>query len=437
MYVTRNTNNRIQQIIASNLKQDSTHKFSFSEKLVVTQSQTSQLTAPKIENFIGTPVVVWAEKANNLATIKYAVILDSLANKPQIIQDGLPLNTTFLFYSKDKLKENDRYELENALFFTNGKDLYQAVLDSSFQFGTSQKIFTADSLIKQLDFARSITGSSWLVFLSGLSLKTLVKTGQNDPWQGPFLLTRVANDSVRFKITIGDQASSTYNSMTFAWTDHRIFYSSLLSFQGDSVKIEPEYTYDFSANFDRFDFTMNTFVFFECAEVPKNKYFCALQSSNSWYLRPYLDYGPVWAGDFKSPFAIKRLRISGNEQDLFVYVWEVLGPNGSDLYGAFDLIPSGLEHNSSTIPTSLRLFANYPNPFNAQTTIPFYLPEAAKVEVDLLNIRGQKIQRLFYGALKAGRHTLTLNGQNLASGVYFIRLRTEKVQQIRKCVLLK
>jgi len=163
-YVTRDYSSNTQQIIAANLGKDSLKHFTFSKKYVLVQSQTARLSAPKIENFIKTPVAIWAEETNNQSALKYAVFLDSSWSEPLLIVDGLPPNSPFIFYSKDILDDRNTIEMDNSLFFTNGKDLYQAVLDSSFQFKSVQLIFTADSAIKQLDFARQANGTYWLVF---------------------------------------------------------------------------------------------------------------------------------------------------------------------------------------------------------------------------------------------------------------------------------
>ncbi len=431
VYVTRDDSSQMQQIMAANLSKDSLYYFNFNRKYLVTQSQTAYLSSPKIENFMEKPVAIWAEQMDQQLALKYAVFMDSSWNEPQLIQDSLPTNSRFLFYSRDYLNNNVPFEVGNALFFSNGKDLYQVVMDSSFQFGETQKIFTADSVIKQLDFACDQKGTCWLTFLSHHSLMTLFKTGNSQNWQGPFLLTPVPTDTIQFKINY------TYDRMRLAWTDHQVFYSSRFYLKTDSVYVEPLDTIDFRPDFDAFYFTMNTFVYFECAEFPRDTYFSAFKKGDSWYLRKGVG-DPLWGTEqYESPWPVKRICMSGNDQDIYVYVWEVKGPNGTDLYGAYDVIPSALEDVHSLHPNQICLLPNYPNPFNAQTTIPFYLPQPGKVSVDLLNIQGQKIQKLFSGSLLAGQHSIHFDGGKLASGVYFIRLQSGKMQQIRKCILLK
>lgn len=74
------------------------------------------------------------------------------------------------------------------------------------------------------------------------------------------------------------------------------------------------------------------------------------------------------------------------------------------------------------IPDEFGLEANYPNPFNPATTIPFTLPESADVTVEVYNTVGQRIGTLATGEYEAGSHQVDFDGSRLASGVYLIRV---------------
>ncbi len=83
---------------------------------------------------------------------------------------------------------------------------------------------------------------------------------------------------------------------------------------------------------------------------------------------------------------------------------------------------------------------SYPNPFNPTTTISFNLPKNQKVSLDIYNIKGQKVKNIVNDNLLAGTNSFVWNGKNgsnnqVASGVYFYRLKTE-TQDIRKKILL-
>lgn len=75
----------------------------------------------------------------------------------------------------------------------------------------------------------------------------------------------------------------------------------------------------------------------------------------------------------------------------------------------------------------LRLFPNYPNPFNPMTLLSFAIPSAGRTRLDLYDARGRHLKTLVDESLDAGSHSVTWRGDDdsgraLASGVYFSRL---------------
>jgi uncharacterized protein (TIGR02145 family) len=89
------------------------------------------------------------------------------------------------------------------------------------------------------------------------------------------------------------------------------------------------------------------------------------------------------------------------------------------------------------IPASYILFSNYPNPFNPSTYIKFSLPERMNINLDIYNILGQRITRLYEGKLEPGTHEITFDASHLPSGVYIYRLQAGEFVESRKMLLLK
>ena len=89
------------------------------------------------------------------------------------------------------------------------------------------------------------------------------------------------------------------------------------------------------------------------------------------------------------------------------------------------------------LPRQIELLPNYPNPFNPSTNIQFRLPKQAYVEVEVYSVLGQKVATLLKGELDAGTHTTSWNASRVASGVYFLRLRSEERVQTIKMTLIK
>jgi hypothetical protein len=88
--------------------------------------------------------------------------------------------------------------------------------------------------------------------------------------------------------------------------------------------------------------------------------------------------------------------------------------------------------------TDYQLFQNYPNPFNPETNIRFTLPRESKVKLAVFNILGEQVTELINSVMQQGKHEVSFNAINLASGVYLYRLDIENgFSDMRKMVLLR
>ena len=105
-------------------------------------------------------------------------------------------------------------------------------------------------------------------------------------------------------------------------------------------------------------------------------------------------------------------------------------------------------------PTSVRsfpdetvLFANYPNPFNPETWIPYRLANSSTVQITIYDGRGILIRHLELGYQGRGDYTsknraaywdgCNTLGERVASGVYFYQLQTDEISPMRKMLILK
>ena len=106
--------------------------------------------------------------------------------------------------------------------------------------------------------------------------------------------------------------------------------------------------------------------------------------------------------------------------DSFQFQFTVVG--GRVEGGAEEWTLEGGWDAAAQIPTEYVLMSAYPNPFNAQTSIQFGLPEAGNVNLTIYNLMGQKVAILVDGHKDAGHHTVAWDGANYSSGIYFYRL---------------
>ena len=103
--------------------------------------------------------------------------------------------------------------------------------------------------------------------------------------------------------------------------------------------------------------------------------------------------------------------------------------------------------SSNVVPKKNALLANYPNPFNPETWIPYKLSKAAEVTVDIYAIDGSLIRTLTLGHQPAGTYQSKSRaaywdgknevGEPVASGVYFYTLSAGEFTATRKMFIKK
>jgi hypothetical protein len=94
------------------------------------------------------------------------------------------------------------------------------------------------------------------------------------------------------------------------------------------------------------------------------------------------------------------------------------------------------------VPRAAGIVGVAPNPFNPKTTISFYVAEAGPVDVAVYDISGRMVARLVDSSVAAGEHSVEwtgvdTRGSRVASGVYFFRMRTGSVVDVKRGVLVK
>ena len=78
----------------------------------------------------------------------------------------------------------------------------------------------------------------------------------------------------------------------------------------------------------------------------------------------------------------------------------------------------------------------YPNPMSNAATISYYLPSDQPVHIAVYDITGREIEELSKGSEVAGQHTLYLNNDNLANGMYFIKLVSGNSKAVNKKLIV-
>jgi len=105
------------------------------------------------------------------------------------------------------------------------------------------------------------------------------------------------------------------------------------------------------------------------------------------------------------------------------------------------ITPTSCTAKDNKMPANYSLLPNYPNPFNTQTTITYYVPVTSRIIIRIYNSLGREVKMLISDKKEMGYHNVSWNGKNnkgegQPTGVYFIRLEAEDFIVVGKIVLL-
>ena len=129
--------------------------------------------------------------------------------------------------------------------------------------------------------------------------------------------------------------------------------------------------------------------------------------------------------------------------DSVAVIWEHELENGRELWWAKDtlLLPVSVEPKPSVLPNSYLVGNAYPNPFNGNTHINYYVGTPTTVEISVFDLGGRLLSTT-HEIRSVGNHTYSWNGlktqgQACESGVYLLTFSGGRSSESRKIVLLK
>jgi|TARA_B110000240_G_scaffold180646_1_gene211816 hypothetical protein len=111
---------------------------------------------------------------------------------------------------------------------------------------------------------------------------------------------------------------------------------------------------------------------------------------------------------------------------------------------SFDIfrVSGVLASDEKATPMGYKLFKNYPNPFNASTTLHYELSDGSVINIIIYDINGKVVRRMINNYQTAGYKTISWNatndeGKSVSAGVYFYSIQAGGFVQTKKMVLLK
>ena len=97
------------------------------------------------------------------------------------------------------------------------------------------------------------------------------------------------------------------------------------------------------------------------------------------------------------------------------------------------------------LPEDFRLLQNYPNPFNPSTQIGLNVPQSQlnrTTELSVFDLNGKKVTTIVQEVLTPGFYQFSWDGKDqsgrqVSSGLYFYKLKTGKLERVRRMVFIR
>ena len=134
---------------------------------------------------------------------------------------------------------------------------------------------------------------------------------------------------------------------------------------------------------------------------------------------------------------------SGTTSGAYTVTVKAAGSNGTPVHVRTVTLTVGTVGISeiTEIPSEYELYQNFPNPFNPETRISYYLKAKSKVKLTVFDLMGRVVASINKGEQEQGSHfvnfSATGSGKSLSSGVYYYRLDTEFFSDTKKMLLIK
>ncbi len=154
-----------------------------------------------------------------------------------------------------------------------------------------------------------------------------------------------------------------------------------------------------------------------------------------------------------SSFTVDLGTISPHDQNWVEYTFNLRSYKNTDVHIGFEYLSS---HGYITLddfmmstpkvedavlnihPENYALLQVYPNPFNPRTAISYQLSAISDVDLNIYNVRGERVHAIIRETQEAGIYTFSWDASHQSSGIYFCSLNINGKQQlIQKMVLVK
>ena len=166
---------------------------------------------------------------------------------------------------------------------------------------------------------------------------------------------------------------------------------------------------------------------YEASNNPDDRYICIYRESEDC---------PIYVDSILLSYNYSSIKLVMNEESNQMMI-VLFGNKGTVIYTG-TITPNG-DLDINPLPLNVE---NYPNPFNPETTISYDLVQRGEVQIDIFNLKGQKVKTLLKKVQDKGNHKVTWQGYNqdgekVSSDLYFYKLTANGREKIGKMTLLK
>jgi hypothetical protein len=98
---------------------------------------------------------------------------------------------------------------------------------------------------------------------------------------------------------------------------------------------------------------------------------------------------------------------------------------------------TSIAQEESYLPQSIKLYSNFPNPFNSATTIRYSVAEESNIRLEIFNLSGQQLETLLNCRQPSGEYQVLWDASKMASGIYFYQLTKGDISLVKKMNLIK
>ena len=98
---------------------------------------------------------------------------------------------------------------------------------------------------------------------------------------------------------------------------------------------------------------------------------------------------------------------------------------------------SPLSNKAELTLNRFELMPAFPNPFNPNTTIQYYVKNSESISLQVIDISGRVVETLLDDIIESGNHEITSDARNQPSGIYLVKLTSGQKSKTQKILFLK